>query len=243
MVLNLLSFPNRLADDKVVTPVKNETPTKTNSKPDQELYDRRGAIMSARKRTRASTRNQKANANLSDDCVDPDEDEQQQQEQDQSEVPKTPNKNLESIKVTPEVRRSPRKHASSVSKRTSTPGFSKLTISGSAIVNDRSNIKRQPSFTILDPASGVPSDGTPRLQASLTSRHSTTALMLHNLQFPLSPATNFIPSKSLQFLNNPSPVPLLINEQQNSTFPVSFKIVNFMVFVRTLLMIEFFCIF
>ena len=159
----------------------------------------------------------------------------------QSEVPKTPNKNLESIKVTPEVRRSPRKHASSVSKRTSTPGFSKLTISGSAIVNDRSNIKRQPSFTILDPASGVPSDGTPRLQASLTSRHSTTALMLHNLQFPLSPATNFIPSKSLQFLNNPSPVPLLINEQHNSTFPVSLLIiVNFMVFVRTLLMIEFF---
>ena len=174
--------------------------------------------MSARKRTRASTRNQKANASLSDDCVDPDEDEQQQQ---QSEVPKTPNKNLESIKVTPEVRRSPRKHVSSVSKKTATPGFSKLTISGSAIVNDRSNIKRQPSFTILDPASGVPSDGTPRLQASLTSRHSTTALMLHNLQFPLSPATNLIPSKSLQFLSNPSPVPLLMNEQHNSSFPVS----------------------
>ena len=55
-----------------------------------------------------------------------------------------------------------------------------------------SAIKRQTSFTILDPASGIPSDyGTPRLQASLTSRNSAAALMLQNLHFSaLSPAVN-----------------------------------------------------
>jgi len=37
-------------------------------------------------------------------------------------------------------------------------------------------LSRQNSFTILDPASGIPSDlGTPKLQASLTSRHSFMA--------------------------------------------------------------------
>ena len=84
--------------------------------------------------------------------------------------------------------------------------------------------KRQTSFTILDPASGVPSDGTPRLQASLTSRHSAAALMLQNLQFTLSPApaANMIPSKSLQFMGNPSPIhQMLIGNDHNSTFPVS----------------------
>ena len=84
-----------------------------------------------------------------------------------------------------------RKHPSSVS--TSKTGFSKLTISGSTIVSDKSStLKRQGSFTILDPASGVPSDGTPRLQASLTSRHS--ALMLPGganfLQMSMSSAAN-----------------------------------------------------
>lgn len=122
--------------------------------------------MSARKRTRSSTRQQRPK--LSDDC-DPSEDESQG-------IPKTPNKNVENIKATPEVRRSPRKHPGSSAVK---PGFSQLTISGSVIVNERSStsLRRQGSFTILDPASGVPSDaGTPRLQASLTSRHS--ALMI-----------------------------------------------------------------
>ena len=76
---------------------------------------------------------------------------------------------------------------------TSKTGFSKITISGSTIVSDKSSaLKRQGSFTILDPASGVPSEGTPRLQASLTSRHS--ALMLPGgtnfLQMSMSSTAN-----------------------------------------------------
>ncbi len=35
-----------------------------------------------------------------------------------------------------------------------------------------SSLKKTPSFTVLDPTSGIPSDYTPRMQASLTSRHS-----------------------------------------------------------------------
>lgn len=173
-----------LEDLNVKLPVKNskETPTKNDcEKPDLEYYDRRGAMLSARKRTRSSTR--LLRSRLSDD-VDPGEDEVKH------EMPKTPNKDVEAIKDSPDVRRSPRKHPSSMK----TPGFSKLTISGSAIVsNDKtSSVKRQTSFTMLDPASGIPSDGTPRLQASLTSRHSTAALMIQgcNIHLSLSSATN-----------------------------------------------------
>ena len=77
------------------------TPTKTNKsqdKPDQDFYDRRGAMLSARKRRKKPV--------VSDDEItDPSEN--------KNDVPQTPNKNLESIKDSPEVRRSPRKHASS----------------------------------------------------------------------------------------------------------------------------------
>ena len=110
-----------------------------------------------------------------------------------------------------------RKHMSSVP--TTKTGFSKLTISGSAIVSDKSStLKRQGSFTILDPASGIPSDGTPRLQASLTSRHS--ALMLPGgtnlLQMSMSSAANlhnqasFLmnTSQSLNTNTKESPLPL-----------------------------------
>ena len=74
------------------------------------------------------------------------------------------------------VRRSPRKHASSASKSGQRRNFSKLTIAGNSILGGKlplHSLKRCSSFTMLDPASGVPSDqATPRLQASLTSRHS-----------------------------------------------------------------------
>ena len=183
---------SRTAEDVNVQVSKSPkgTPTKNNDKPDEEYYDKRGAILSARKRTRSSTRQQRPK--LSDD-LDPGDSDQEtvvitNKTEDQEQlptpnhrIPKTPNKNVENIRDSPDVRRSPRKHpSSSLSK---TPGFSKLTISGSTIVNDpkSSAMKRQASFTILDPASGVPSDGTPRLQASLTSRHS--ALMLPGNNF------------------------------------------------------------
>ena len=118
--------------------MKTETPTKTTNvvKPDQEYYDRRGAILSARKRTRSSAR--QLRPKMSDDCntINVEEDQEVQQ------IPGTPNKNIETVKVTPEVRRSPRKHASS--NKATTPGFSKLTISASTIMNaDKSSaIKR-----------------------------------------------------------------------------------------------------
>ena len=160
--VSLKVLTDRTTEDLNVENSLKQTPPKTNEKP-EEYYDRRGAILSARKRTRSSTRQHRPK--LSDD-LDPSDL--------GDETPKTPNKNVENLKTTPDVRRSPRKHASS-----SKAGFSKLTISGSAIVNDhKSSIRRQTSFTILDPASGIPSDGTPRLQASLTSRHSTAALMM-----------------------------------------------------------------
>ena len=117
--------------------MKNETPTKTTNvvKPDQDYYDRRGAILSARKRTRSSAR--QLRPKLSDDCNTADD-----QDAPPKEIPGTPNKNIETVKVTPEVRRSPRKHASS--NKATTPGFSKLTISASTIMNaDKSSaIKR-----------------------------------------------------------------------------------------------------
>lgn len=117
--------------------MKTETPTKTTNvvKPDQEYYDRRGAILSARKRTRSSAR--QLRPKMSDDCNTTVEEDQEVQQ-----IPGTPNKNIETVKVTPEVRRSPRKHASS--NKATTPGFSKLTISASTIMNaDKSSaIKR-----------------------------------------------------------------------------------------------------
>jgi len=164
-------------------------PTKTNEKPDEEYYDKRGAILSARKRTRSSNRQQRPK--LSDDLDPGDSDQEVIVCTNANVPPRTPNKNVESLRATPEVRRSPRKHPSSVP--TSKTGFSKITISGSTIVSDKSSaLKRQGSFTILDPASGVPSEGTPRLQASLTSRHS--ALMLPGgtnfLQMSMSSTAN-----------------------------------------------------
>ena len=90
------------------------------------------------------------------------------------------------------VRRSPRKHPTPITSTPimKTPGFSKLTISGSTIVsehkgtNQGAGFKRQGSFTILDPASGVPSaDGTPKLQASLTSRGHSLVMPSN---FPMS---------------------------------------------------------
>ena len=47
------------------------TPPKNSEKPDEEYYDKRGAILSARKRTRSSTRQQRPK--LSDD-LDPGDD-------------------------------------------------------------------------------------------------------------------------------------------------------------------------
>ena len=175
--LNLENISPNVDDSKTTTPRK-----KPHEPIDNDFYDRRGAILSARKRTRSSTRHKRPQ--LSDD-VDPGEEDQEtivciNQE------PKTPiKKDIATLLATPEVRRSPRKHPSS-SKQ---PGFSKLTISGSAIMSaDKTNkLKRQGSFTMLDPASGIPSDGTPRLQASLTSRHST-AILPGQFHFPLGSA-------------------------------------------------------
>ena len=100
---------SRPPEDDNFKPVKNETPTKTTNvvKPDQDYYDRRGAILSARKRTRSSAR--QLRPKLSDDCNTADD----QDAPPPKEIPGTPNKNIETVKVTPEVRRSPRKHASS----------------------------------------------------------------------------------------------------------------------------------
>ena len=83
------------------------TPTRT-EKPDEEYYDKRGAILSARKRTRSSIRQHRPK--LSDD-LDPGDASDQEIilcSGAPAEVPRTPNKNVESLKVTPEVRRSPR---------------------------------------------------------------------------------------------------------------------------------------
>merc|ERR1712223_232288 len=209
----------RTVDDTMLNTLLSNhgtTPTRT-EKPDEEYYDKRGAILSARKRTRSSIRQHRPK--LSDD-LDPGDASDQEIilcSGTPGEVPRTPNKNVESLKVTPEVRRSPRKHMSSVP--TTKTGFSKLTISGSTIVSDKSStLKRQGSFTILDPASGIPSDGTPRLQASLTSRHS--ALMLPGgtnlLQLSMSSAANlhnqasFLmnTSQSLNTNTKESPLPL-----------------------------------
>ena len=92
--------------------MKTETPTKTTNvvKPDQDYYDRRGAILSARKRTRSSAR--QLRPKMSDDCNTAIDDQQGALDA-PIQIPGTPNKNIETVKVTPEVRRSPRKHASS----------------------------------------------------------------------------------------------------------------------------------
>ncbi len=90
-------------------------------------------------------------------------------------------------------RRSPRKH--SLTRKSS--GFSKLTISGNAIVNAtpaaamaspaavmaaaaaaNASMKRTPSFTVLDPTSGIPSDCTPRLQARSTTTVSAILCLI-----------------------------------------------------------------
>jgi hypothetical protein len=83
-------------------------PAKTNEKPDEEYYDKRGAILSARKRTRSSNRQQRPK--LSDD-LDPEGSDQEVIVCTNAPVnvpPRTPNKNVESLRATPEVRRSPR---------------------------------------------------------------------------------------------------------------------------------------
>ncbi len=199
---------NRTADDQnakqdpVNVKPEKRTPTKSTY---QDLdtsayYDRRGAMLSARKKTRASTRNKKHN--MSDDLFELDSDVKEEgQEEEIITTPATTAATNTPVKAVAdemlqEVRRSPRKHptpnpmSSSLMK---TPGFSKLTISASAILSDHkgsqgSGFKRQGSFTILDPASGIPSDGTPRLQASLTSRgHSL--LLPSNFHISLSSAS------------------------------------------------------
>ena len=98
--VRLFFYNSSPPDQSNSKPVKI-TPTKTNKsqdKPDEDFYDRRGAMLSARKRRKKPV--------VSDDeIIDPNEN--------KNDVLQTPNKNLESIKDTPEVRRSPRKHASS----------------------------------------------------------------------------------------------------------------------------------
>ena len=192
---------------------KNTTPRKKTHEltmvEDDEIndfYDRRGAILSARKRTRSSARQKRPQ--LSDE-IDHDPGEETETQVCVQE-PKTPIKNMATLLGTPEVRRSPRKHPSS----SKPPGFSKLTISGSAIMSaDKTNkLKRQGSFTMLDPASGVPSDGTPRLQASLTSRHS--ALLLPG-QFHFSLSSANLHASSLIMGHHPlrdSPLTLPVSE-------------------------------
>jgi hypothetical protein len=208
---------------------KKETPTKNNSeRPDQVYYDRRGSMLSAHKRTRSATRTNRSR--LSDDIDHPGDPADGGGEED---LEKTPNKNLSNIKEMQEVRRSPRKHASSLMK---TPGFSKLTISASAIVNasDKTpnGLKRQGSFTMLDPASGVPSDGTPRLQASLTSRHSTAALIMPNGAMPFSSATAVNIGQQCLMVNNSA----CLNasnpkEQAQVTFSVSYSTSPYTMFI------------
>ncbi len=130
-----------------------KTPSKTESRSTyHDHYDRRGQLR------RSTPKNQSV---MGVACADQDPPPEPRP------VLTTPKKRktLEQLEYDIPVRRSPRRK----------PEFSKLTISGSAIVNgsgNRSNsLKRQPSFTVLDPTSGIPSAGdTLRLGASLTSR-------------------------------------------------------------------------
>ena len=206
-VLNDRTAEDLNVDQNNISPSKS--PRQITAHMESEYYDRRGAILSARKRTRSSARQRRPQ--LSDD-VDPGETDKETVVCVQQ--PKTPIKNMASLLETPEVRRSPRKHISSA-KAITTPGFSKLTISGSAIVTDKANkLKRQGSFTMLDPASGIPSDGTPKLQASLTSRHSTAALLLPG-QFHFSLSSANLHASSLIMGHHPlreSPLTIPVNK-------------------------------
>ena len=109
-ILFLFAFLKiRTVDDQNIEhllPNPATPPTKTNEKPDEEYYDKRGAILSARKRTRSSNRQQRPK--LSDD-LDPGDSDQEVIVCTHANVPpRTPNKNVESLRATPEVRRSPR---------------------------------------------------------------------------------------------------------------------------------------
>ena len=201
-----LNIQNMSPNSKNTTPKKKTNELSMTEDETNDFYDRRGAILSARKRTRSSARQKRPQ--LSDE-IDHDPGEETETQVCVQE-PKTPIKNMATLLGTPEVRRSPRKHPSS----SKPPGFSKLTISGSAIMSaDKTNkLKRQGSFTMLDPASGVPSDGTPRLQASLTSRHS--ALLLPG-QFHFSLSSANLHASSLIMGHHPlrdSPLTLPVSE-------------------------------
>lgn len=165
-------------------PQQPKTPTRTNSTPAAEYYDHRGSLRRGPTKhiTTIIRKQQEADeeAFYQENYVPKPE----------STTPKK-SKTLEQLAgEIPGVRRSPRKHQS-LSRKSSATGFSKLTISGSAIVGSgpSGSLTKTPSFTILDPTSGIPSaDYTPRLQASLTSRsfgnssvHSTSVNIHHSL--------------------------------------------------------------
>ena len=103
----LLTF--RTMDNSKVNNLSNlgTTPTRT-EKPDEEYYDKRGAILSARKRTRSSLRQQRPKLSDDLDRGDPSDQEIILCSGAPADVPRTPNKNVETLKATPEVRRSPR---------------------------------------------------------------------------------------------------------------------------------------
>jgi len=128
----------------------------------------------------------------------------------------------EQIKQEFELRRSPRKHAGSPATPTAMAkpvGYSTLKISGNAILSPKdpspqhvphpqansslnSSLSRTNSFTMLDPASGVPcSDGTPRtLAASLTSRASNR----HHGYNPFLPLVHVGPAGAAAALGSPT---------------------------------------
>ena len=122
---------------------------------------------------------------------------------------------MKTVQVPPDIqrdfqlRRSPRKHPASVVvpppgfKTMAAPGYTTLKIAGNVIVPNGgvpspqpSSLSRQNSFTMLDPASGIPSDGTSRLAASLTP--------LNSALFPyVSPVV--MPSAAFRFNKQPKP--------------------------------------
>ena len=138
-------------------------------------YDRRGSLR------RSTPTKQSISQSIREEQAERMMREHRLQQQMQAKTTPKKRKSLLQLQGDIQVRRSPRKHY--LKHEAQANGFSKLTISGSAIVNNsstppinhinsNSSLKRTPSFTILDPTSGIPSaeDATLRLRASLTSR-------------------------------------------------------------------------